>query len=107
MSYVDADKILAPWLKRHGLHVFTMDREVEVRSIDVVDDTGDRCQITLSEPDASGRVTIFAWNCKSKRKSKSKEFQSTLSELEEALEEAYAQVMEWVKQAGHARTPIF
>ncbi len=41
MNYAAIDKILTPWLKLHGLHVFTMYREDEVRSIDVVDDAGD------------------------------------------------------------------
>ena len=106
MPYVDADKILTPWLKRHGLHLLTMDREVEVRSIDVVDDAGERYQIFLSEPDASGKVRIFAGNNKSKRKSKSKEFDAALTNLDQALEEAYSQIIEWVKEAGHTRTPV-
>ncbi len=83
-----------------------MDREVEVRSIYVVDDAGETYQIFLSPPDAAGRITVSAWNCKTKRKRKIKEFESALSELEQALEEAYSHVMEWVKQAGHTRTPV-
>ena len=106
MSYAAIDKILTPWLKRHGLYVFTLYREDEVRIIDVVDDAGDRYQISISEPDESERVRIFAGNLKSKRKRKSREYESTLSELERVLEEAYFQIMEWVNQEGHTRTPV-
>ena len=74
MSYAALDEILAPWLKRHGLNVFTLYCEDEVRSIDVIDDAGDRYQIAISEPDESERVKVFAGNLKSERKRKSKEY---------------------------------
>jgi hypothetical protein len=106
MSYEAIDKILTPWLKRHGLHVFTMYREEEVRSTDVVDNAGDRYQIVISESDESGKVRVFAGNLKSKRKRKRREYESTLSDLERMLEEAYSQIMEWVKEEGHTRTPV-
>jgi hypothetical protein len=106
MTYVDVDKILLPWLKRYGLHVFTMHHEEEVRSIDVVDDAGERYQLWLSRPDAFGVVQVFVWNYKSRRKRKSKEYESTLSDLEEALEDAYSEIMDWVNEAGHTRTPV-
>ena len=89
MSYAAVDKILMPWLKRHGLHVFTLYREDEVRSIDVIDDAGARYHIAISEPNEAQRVRVLAGNLKSKRKRKSKEYESTLSDLERVLEEAY------------------
>lgn len=106
MSYAAVDKILMPWLKRHGLHVSKLHREDEVRAIEVVDDAGDRYQIWISPPDESERVRIFAGNLKSKRKRKSSECESSLSDLERALEESYSQIMEWVNQEGHTRTPV-
>lgn len=106
MSYDAIDKILTPWLKRYGLHVFTMHHEEEVRAIDIVDDAGDRYQVAISAPDKSGKIRVFAGNLKSRRKRKSTEYESTLSDLERVLEEAYSQIMEWVKEEGHARTPV-
>ena len=106
MTYADVDKILLPWLKRHGLHVFTRHHEEEVRSIDVVDDAGERFQLWISRPDAFGMVRIFVSNYKSRRKRKSKEYEATLSDLEPALEEAYSQIMDWVNEAEHTRTPV-
>jgi 4-amino-4-deoxy-L-arabinose transferase-like glycosyltransferase len=106
MTYAAVDKILTPWLKRHGLHVYTMHREDEVRAIDVVDDTGERYGIAISPPDESGKVRVFAWNYKRRRQSKRKEYESTLRDLEWMLEEAYAQIVEWVSQEGHTRTPV-
>ena len=106
MSYANVDKILTPWLKRHGLQVFTMYRETEVRIIDVVDDVGDRYQVSISEPSESESVIVSAGNLKGKRKRKGREFKSSLSDLEGVLEEVYTQIMEWVNQEGHTRTPV-
>lgn len=106
MSYDDIDPILLRWLKRHGLRVFTRARDYEVRSIDVVDDAGDRYQLAVSEPNESGKLTVFAGNYLRKRKQKRVEYSSNVSDLERTLEEAYWQIMEWVAQEGHTRTPV-
>jgi hypothetical protein len=106
MNYAEVDKILLPWLKRYGLHVFTMHREDEVRAIYVVDDAGESYQIWISPPDESQRVRVFAGNNKSRRKKKSKEYETILSDLERTLEVAYSQIMGWVSEAGHMRTPV-
>jgi hypothetical protein len=106
MSYADVDKILPPWLKRHGLHVSTMYREEEVRIIDIVDDAGDRYSVAISEPDASEKVRVFVANFTRKRKRKSCEFETNLSDLARVLEEAYSKIMEWLSQEGHTRTPV-
>jgi hypothetical protein len=106
MSYREVDPILLPWLKRHGLHVFTRAREYEVRHIDVVDDAGDRYQIGISEPDESGMLKVFAANYARKRKQKAQEYPSHVSDLERTLEDAYSMIIEWVGQAQHTRTPV-
>jgi|SRR5215813_8447395 len=106
MAYDDVDPILMLWLKRHGLHVFTLNRDYEVRQIEVVDDAGDRYQIGVSEPDSAGNITVFAGNYLRKKKQKRVEYSSSVSGLECALEEAYSTVMEWVAQEGHTRTPV-
>jgi hypothetical protein len=106
MSYADVDPILLPWLKRHGLHVFTRARDYEVRHIDVVDDAGDRYQISVSESNGSGNVTVFAGNYLRKKERKRAEYASNISGLERTLEDAYSKIMEWVAQEGHTRTPV-
>ena len=102
MNYAEIDKVLTPWSKRHGLHVFTKYRDEEVRSIDVVDDAGDRYQIWISESANSGTAKVSAWNYKDKKKT----VESSFPDLEQALEELYSEVMQWVVQAGHTRTPV-
>ena len=106
MAYDDVDPILLPWLKRHGLHVLTRSREYEIRHIDVVDDSGDRYQIGVSEPDDAGKLTVFAGNYLRKKKQKRAEYLSNVSGLERTLEDAYSKIMEWVAQEGHSRTPV-
>jgi predicted SAM-dependent methyltransferase len=102
MKYADIDKVLTPWSKRHGLHVFTKYRDEEVRSIDVVDDAGGRYQIWISEAENSGRAKVSAWNYKDKKKT----VESSFLDLEQALEELYSEVMLWMVQTGHTRTPV-
>jgi hypothetical protein len=106
VTYDDVDPVLLPWLKRHGLHVFRRYRDEEVRSIDVVDDAGDRYQIAVSPPSASGKLTVFAGNYLRKKKQKRIEYSSDVSGLERTLEDAYSKIMEWVAQEGHTRTPV-
>jgi hypothetical protein len=106
MTYDAVDPILLPWLKRHGLQVFTRYRDEAVRSIDVVDDAGDRYQIAVSPPNLSGKLTVIAGNYLRKKKQKRVEYPSNVSGLESTLEEAYSQIMEWVAQDGHTRTPV-
>ena len=102
MNYADIDKVLMPWSKRHGLHVFTKHRDEEVRSIDVVDDAGGRYQIWISDAEDSGKAKVSAWNYKDKKKT----VESSFPDLEPALEDLYSEVMLWVVQAGHTRTPV-
>jgi hypothetical protein len=102
MNYADIDKVLTPWSKRHGLHVIRKYRDEEVRSIDVVDDAGGRYQIWISESGQSGKAKVSAWNYKDKRKA----VESSFFDLEQTLEDTYSEVMLWVAQAGHTRTPV-
>ena len=102
MNYAEIDKVLTPWSQRHGLHVSTKHRDEEVRSIDVVDDTGSRYQIWLADALEAAKVKVSAWDYKDKKKTVA----SNLPDLEQVLEAIYSEVMVWVIQAGHTRTPV-
>src|SRR5712671_4379842 len=76
VDYTEIDPILLSWLKPYGLRVFTRFRESEVRHIDVVDDAGDRYQISISEPSGAGNVLVFVGNYLRKKKQKRAEYSS-------------------------------
>ena|ERR1700730_13722862 len=84
MNYADSDKVLAPWLKRHGLHVFTKNRDEDVRYFDVVDDAGGRYQYGSLSPTKPGRAKISV-------------------DLEHVLEVAYCEVTEWIREEGRTK----
>jgi hypothetical protein len=102
MNYQDIDRVLLPWSKRHGLHVLTSYREDEVRYIDVVDDAGNRYEMSISPHEVPGLVRISIWD----RKRRSKGYRAEPPKLEEVLEKAYSAIMVWVQQAGNTRTPV-
>jgi predicted RNA-binding protein len=101
--YEEIDKILLPWLKKYGLHVYTKYRDDEVRAIDVVDDAGEVYGMSVSPLDESGKCIVYAG---SRRLKSGKSLESSLSDLENNLDNAYAQIEEWIRNAGHTRTPV-
>jgi hypothetical protein len=54
------DAILLPWAKANHLHVLTQHQEAEIRSLPVVDDSGDTYDLAVTEPDAAGDLTVTA-----------------------------------------------
>jgi hypothetical protein len=69
-----------------------------VRSIEVVSESGKRYQIWLDAPDERKEIALHAWDYK-KRKV---DVKSSLSDLDEKLEEIYTKVMSW--DVGFFRT---
>jgi hypothetical protein len=106
--YEKIDKVLIPWLEKHGLQVFTKYRDKECRAFYVVDDSGETYSvlISLSEINTDKIYIHFGIRKKKKIESKSETFETPLSELENTLEAAYNQIIIWIKEAGHTRTPV-
>lgn len=102
MTYSNVDPVLHQWARRHGLHVASLYRDDEVRSVAVVDDSGGEYQIFLTPPDAAGRLTVTA----STRRRPRVDIEANLASLESALEQAYRLVEGWISAAGHTRSPV-
>lgn len=100
MEFEQLDPPLAAWAKRHGLHVSTLYKDSEVRSVAIVDDAGCEYQLWLTLL-SENRVEVSAWNF-GKR---SVRRQCEASQLSEALESVYAAVEDWIRSDGHTRTP--
>ncbi len=104
MKYEEINEILTPWLKKYGLHVYIKYRGDKVRSIDVVDDAGDIYGLYISPlNDNSETIQVGIGSYRPKRH---KTFDTFLPKLEETHDVAYAQIVQWIKEAGHTRTPI-
>jgi hypothetical protein len=102
MSYVEIDPILDAWTRRNGLHVFMQYRDEEVRSVHIVDDTGDEYQLWLTPLALEHNWTVAVTN----NKGKHLDVSARADELESALEKALTAVNRWITEAGHTRTPV-
>lgn len=102
MNYNDFDNALKVLCEKHGLHVFSQDRDWEVRTIQVVDDSGDVYGLCLCPDGNEVSITVV---CRQNNKF-IQSFRCNLAALEDVLEEAYAQIDDWIRYFGHTRTPI-
>lgn len=92
MMYDSVDPILRRWASRYDLAVMDEYRGEEVRSLELTDDHGRRYQLWLEPPVEGGRVTVHAWDFRRKRM----ERVTTISELEQCLEEVLGAVSQWM-----------
>ncbi|MCA1790201.1 MAG: hypothetical protein LC667_10180 [Thioalkalivibrio sp.] len=89
--YEQFDGALRSWANTRALHVATKYRDEEVRSIELVNQTGKRAEIWLSLTTAGAGVTVHAWDFESRRWSRS----ASAGSLAAELENAYAEVQRW------------
>ena len=93
MSYQQIDPVIWDWVDKHNLSVYTSYQDYEVRSVDVVDQQGQKYQIWIDPPDQFGNVAVHAWDYKKRRK----DYIVSINELRSCLEEAYNIVLHWIQ----------
>ena len=105
--HAQLDSILVPWAKRHGLFVATQHMDEEVRSIQIVDDSGASYQlwVELSHANSSVCVSIAEHEGPSRNRRK-QTFSTNLEELDQTLEQAFSVAEIWIHQRGNTRNPI-
>lgn len=90
MTFANVDPIIASWAAKHGLHMYTRYRDDEVRSVNLVDNKGQKFQIWIEElPD--GRFRAVGWDYKKRRY----ESESDAVNFDAALEKLLAVVRSW------------
>jgi hypothetical protein len=110
MDFAAVDRAMPPWLKRHGLHVYTEYKDEEVpRSVMVVDDQGSTYQIWV-DPTEYGTFRTSAAVLQTVPRLPSRKLrpfafavETSAEGLPEALENAYALVLSWIRGFGHTR----
>jgi hypothetical protein len=100
MSYDVIDSVLKRWATAHGLHIYSEFKGEAVRSTDLVDAQGRRCQMWLDPPDSGGRVGVHVWDYRKRRK----DFTGSVETLGEVLEQALVQGKEWLAAKQIARS---
>jgi hypothetical protein len=58
--YALVDPAIRRWCEEHRLHLYTTNKDYDVRSVDVVGATGKKCQVWI-DPPQSGTVTVNVW----------------------------------------------
>jgi hypothetical protein len=90
-DYSPIDPTLYSWALKHKLHIFTIYKDEVVRSVEIVSHSAKRYQIWVDALNENDEVCIHAWDYKKKRT----DIKSSLSELNERLEEIYSIVLSW------------
>ncbi len=91
IDYSQIDPILYSWAQKHKLHIFTIYKDAVVRSVEIVSNSANRYQIWVDALNENNEVYIHAWDYKKKRT----DIKSSLSELNEKLEEIFSTVLSW------------
>jgi len=91
MSYEMLDPILERWAREHNLHVSTIYKDEEVRSIGVVSPHGKSFQLWLDEPEGNGRTVVHVWDYRKRRC----DFAAGMSDFESQLERGYSEIKSW------------
>jgi hypothetical protein len=85
MTYSLVDDAIRRWARQRSLALQTEYRDAEVRSLELVDMTGNRYQIWVDPPSADGQVVVSAWDFSETRKS----WSGAASRVAELLDEAF------------------
>ncbi len=94
MNYTEIDSIIKEWGFKHGLHLYTQYKGVEVRSAQINDAHGRSYQVGIELQPELARfiVRVCAWNYKKRNK----EYYATKETLSDVLEEAICLIKEWM-----------
>lgn len=95
MSYSSIHSIIQNWTKKHQLVLYSRYQDADVRSVEIVDGTGNRYQIWVEEPKGE-HVGVHAWDYRRQRS----DWQTTRKELENCLDEARAMVLKWSRSTN-------
>ncbi|CAB1080774.1 hypothetical protein D1AOALGA4SA_8450 [Olavius algarvensis Delta 1 endosymbiont] len=103
IKYEDLDQYIEPFLIKYGLHVYKISaHDTSIRSIDVVDDSGDVYQINITINE--NNISIGIWDKKVDGKGKTSNCK--ISSFENKLTKAYEKIEDWITSSGKSRTPV-
>jgi hypothetical protein len=102
MSFRAIDAGLDEWARSKGAQVYRRYQDYEVRVLELADDRGDLYRITVGQPHADGVVELSIWDLRTNIKT----FVGTIEELTKLLDEAYAQICDWISIKGRIRSIV-
>lgn len=102
MSYESIDDVVEAWARDEGLWISREFKDEEVRSAQLVSETGGKVQIWIDPPTEEGMVGVHVWDYRMRRQ----DMNVNVRALRDALSNARAVAREWLKSgsAGGPRT---
>lgn len=94
MNYTEIDPIINEWVFRHGLHLYTQYKGVEIRSALINDVHGRPYKIGIQLQPELARIVVRV--CSWDYKKRNKEYYATKGTLPDVLEEAASLIKEWM-----------
>lgn len=96
MSYSLIDPIILNWVQKHSLHLYTRYQDDDVRSVYTSSAQGECFQIWITPPH-NDQVTVHVADIETRNDEKMRrDWNTSISQLEAILEEAYRTVKEWM-----------
>jgi hypothetical protein len=92
MSYESIDTVLDAWASDERLWISREFKDSEVRSVQIVSDTGNKVQIWVDRPTEAGVVGVHAWDYRDRRE----DMAVAVSSLRKALDTVTAIAREWL-----------
>ncbi len=89
MDFSQIEKPLSEWATENNLHIFTMYKDEEVRTVDIMDDSNSRWQLWLEPNPKENKCAIHYWNFKDHQY----KVESPVSELKKNLQMIYDRIM--------------
>ena len=93
MSYSSIDPIINNWVDANGLHLYKEYKDIEVRSVDVVNADGQRCQIWIDKPNDAGLIGVHVWDFK--KRGNKRDFLISSTDLFEYLSHTLTLAIKW------------
>lgn len=94
MGYEKIDTILNLWATKHNLPMYTIYKEIEVRSFQIVNSDGQQFQIWIDLPDEESRIGVHVWDYKKRRE----DYLVEQTEVFDTLEIAYQIASLWSRK---------
>lgn len=100
MNYQIVDNELDVWAKSHNLKIVKLYKDMDVRSVNILDASGHKYQIWIDSVEEKQKIKINYWDYKDKKGSISTEYRHFF----ESMEKSYEIVKDWIKLAEEKRS---
>lgn len=100
MNYQLIDHELEVWAKFHNLKIVKLYKDMDVRSVNILDESGDKYQIWIDQIKDKKNIKINYWDYKDQKGSINTDY----SHFFESMEKSYEIVKDWMKLAEGKRS---